>query len=73
MAIEDLDERKIKQMKRKVTIEFEVDPKEFHRARDTAEGTIALVKDMLQNNCDFPAGEKAIIKCEAAEEEFELE
>jgi len=48
-------------MKRKVVIEFEVDPTEYHNAVDTSYGTLELVKTMLKGEADLPPFERISI------------
>ena len=47
-------------MKRKVTIEFEVNPKEYYRSKNTAKGVVELVFGMLEGTVDFPPVEVKI-------------
>jgi len=42
-------------MKRRVIIEVELDPTEYHEAVDTEDGAIDLVIDMLRGDADLPA------------------
>jgi hypothetical protein len=49
-------------MKRCVSITFDVDPKDYNRAKDTPAGTVALVLAMLRGDTDIP--DEVIIACE---------
>jgi len=57
-------------MKRKVTIEIEVDPTEYHDAVDTPDGTLDLVKDMYEGLADLPGRFK--ITCEDKTKECDM-
>lgn len=50
-------------MKRKVIIEYEIDPTEYNGAKDTPNGVIDLVRAILLNTADPPSG-KIKITCD---------
>jgi hypothetical protein len=55
-------------MKRKVTIELEIDPFEYFEAEDTPQGAVQLVKEILSREADMPPREKIRIMCDGKED-----
>jgi len=47
-------------MKRIVTVTFEIDPTDYEGAKDTDDGCIDLVIDMLRGEADLPAAENIV-------------
>ena len=51
-------------MKRKVTITFKIDAKDYNRVKDTPKGVIDLVEEILLNQADWPLqSEKVLVRC----------
>lgn len=58
-------------MKRKVLIAVEIDPTEYHGAKDTPEGTMEVAIACLHGNADFST--EATITCEGEEAKTTLD
>lgn len=50
-------------MKRRITISFEIDPKDYHLAKNSKNGAVEVAKAILNHEADFPIGEVAMIDC----------
>ena len=60
-------------MKRKVTIEFEVDPTQYYKMEDSEEGVTELVRSILMCDADFPPNESINITCGKANDIFRVD
>lgn len=56
-----------------VTITVEIDPKEYHKAKDTPKGAVDLVLEILRNQADWPDGGTLVIGCQGATKKVDLE